>query len=388
MNVPGDDEEEFDPEKYKRDCEAEMQQYLDSVGRDTPEGKEIVRLMEEEGKPPPPPTNAEPEETQLIDLRLLKDSPLHRRHDWSPEELTALARGIAANGLKNPVDVRPDGGMFEIICGHRRVEAYRRLYELAQTDEERAKYRAIRAKVWPGASDVEVILKGIAEDLLREEFSAGDATRSIQVLRELQPQLDTPQKVSDATGLRPRRVGRHFQLGKAAAVVQQAAWEGIMVSAQGDGDEEAPQERRKLDLLAALEFSRLHTALSTKGAGRSEDCRERQEPTADGGEKPSGDSRHESSPLEEKESAADRQTRRAIERALGEGWSLREVKRYVDKSIGALHPTGPKNTGGRPRVPFKWQKRRLQVDVDRLDALDASQKAELRQVIEDILRRL
>jgi len=238
--------------------------------------------------------------------------------------------------------------------------------------------------VWPGASDVEVIRKGIAEDLLREEFSAGDATRSIHVLQELEPQLDTAQKVSDATGLRPRRVGRHLQLGKAAAVVKQAAWEGIMVDAEGDGDEGEPQERRKLDLLAALEFSRLHTALCKKGAGRIEDG---DEPTADGGEKPSGDS-SESSPIQGEESAADRQTRKAIERALSEGWSFREVKRYVDKSIAALHPTGPKNAGGRPRVPFKWQKRRLQVDVDRLDALDASQKAELRQVIEDILRRL
>src|SRR5262249_49001783 len=195
-------------------------------------------------------------------------------------------------------------------------------------------------------------------------------------------------KVSDATGLRPRRVGRHLQLGKAAAVVQQAAWEGIMVNAQADGDEEAPQERRKLDLLTGLEVSRLHTAPSKKGGGRNEEGGERDEPTADRGEKPSVDSRRKSSPLEEKESAADRQTRKAIGRALSEGWSYREVKRYVDKSIAALNPTGPKNAGGRPRVPFKWQKRRLQVDVDRLDALDASQKAELRQVIEDILPRL
>ena len=40
------------------------------------------------------------------------------------------------------------------------------------------------------------------------------------------------------------------------------------------------------------------------------------------------------------------------------------------------------------RLPFKWKKQRLEVDMDRLDALDAAQKAELRKVIEDILRRL
>src|SRR5215472_358180 len=195
MNVPRDDEEEFDPEQYKRDCEAEMQQYLDSVGRDTPEGKAILREMEA-ASTPPRPTKAEPEETQLIDLRLLVDSRIHRRHAPSDEELTTLARSIKANGLKNPVEVRPVEGKFEIICGHRRIAAYRMLFDAAKTDDERAKYQAIRARVRPDASDLDVIRQGIAEDLLREEFSAGDVTRCLQVLRELDPQLDSPEKLS------------------------------------------------------------------------------------------------------------------------------------------------------------------------------------------------
>src|SRR5262249_17351273 len=131
MNVPGDGEEEFDLEQYKRDCEAEMQQYLDSVGRDTPEGKAILRDLEE-ASTPPPPAKAEPEETQFIDLRLLVDSPIHRRHAPSSEELTALARSIKANGLRNPVEVRPVGDKFEIMRGHRRVAAYRMLFDAAQ----------------------------------------------------------------------------------------------------------------------------------------------------------------------------------------------------------------------------------------------------------------
>src|SRR5215472_7344227 len=90
MNVPGDEEKEFDPEQYKRDCEAEMQQYLDVVGRDTPEGKALLREWEAANSPIPRPTKAEAEETQLIDLRLLKDSALHRRHEPSSEELDAL----------------------------------------------------------------------------------------------------------------------------------------------------------------------------------------------------------------------------------------------------------------------------------------------------------
>src|SRR6516162_10035294 len=114
MKVRGDgeEEEEFDPEQYKRDCEAEIQQYLDVVGRDSPEGKAILRDLEA-GATPPRPTKADPEETQLIDLRLLVDSRIYRRHAPSSEELTALARSIKANGLKNPVEVRLVEGKFE-----------------------------------------------------------------------------------------------------------------------------------------------------------------------------------------------------------------------------------------------------------------------------------
>ena len=382
MNVPRDDEEEFDPEQYKRDCEAEIQQYLDVVGRDSPEGKAILRDLEA-ASTPPRPTKAEPEETQLIDLRLLVDSPIHRRHAPSYEELTALARSIKANGLRNPVEVRPVGDKFEIMRGHRRVAAYRMLFDAAQTDDERAKYQAIRAKVQPDASDLDVIRLGIAEDLLREEFSAGDVTRSLRVLQELDPQLDSAQKVSEATGLMFKKVARHLQLGNAPAVVQEAAWEGVRVDAEGD--EGAHEEQRKLDLYVALEFSRLHAALSNKKAAKQK--QRNGEPSTDAGEEPSGDDHRESSASEGKESDADRATRNAIQRALTEGWSYREVKRYVDKAIEALNGPSSRKVG-RPRAPFKLQKQRLQVDLARLDALDASQKAELRKVIEDILRKL
>src|SRR5262249_29952600 len=111
------------------------------------------------------------------------------------------------------------------------------------------------------------------------------------------------------------------------------------------------------------------------------------EPSMDAGEEPSGDNHGESSASEGKESAADRATRRAIQRALTEGWSYREGKRYVDKAIEALDGRS-RRKGGRPGATFKLQKQRLQVDLARLDTLDASQKAELRKVLEDILRKL
>src|SRR5262249_47253488 len=79
MDVPAGSEEAFDLEQYKRDCEAEIQQHLDIIGRDTPEGQALLREWEATKAPIPLPTKAEAEEIQLIDLRLLVPSSLHRR---------------------------------------------------------------------------------------------------------------------------------------------------------------------------------------------------------------------------------------------------------------------------------------------------------------------
>ncbi len=377
MDVPAGGEEAFDLEQYRRDCEAEMQQYLDIIGRDTPEGQALLREWEAAKAPIAPPTKAEADEVQLIDLRLLEPSPLHRRTGPNPEEQTSLERSIEANGLRNPIEVRErGGGKFEIISGHRRVQAYQALLDGAKTDTERAKYQTIPAKVRRGASDLDALRWGIAEDLIRDEFPPADAARSLHLLRHLEPKLSSAQKLSDATGLAMKRVARYLQLCKAPGVVQEAVRVGMTVDVEGEGDEGAHQAQRRLELLAALEFSRLHAALEKP----SSDAKK-----ASGSDKPVADG--DVSSAEEQESEADRKTHQAIERALKENWGLREVKRYVDKAIGTLDPQRPKKMG-RPRVPFKWNKRRLQVDVERLDALDASQKAQLRNVIEQILARL
>ncbi len=246
---------------------------------------------------------------------------------------------------------------------------YQALLDGAKTDTERAKYQTIPAKVRRGASDLDAVRWGIADDLIRDEFPPADAARSLHLLRHLEPKLSSAQKLCDATGLPMKRVGRYLQLGKAPGVVQEAVRVGMAVDVEGEGDEGAHQAQRRLDLLAALEFSRLHAALEEPSSDATK---------ASGSEKPVADGDG---------SEADRKTHEAIERALKENWGFREVKRYVDKAIGTLYPQRPKKMG-RPKVPFKWNKWRLQVDVERLDALDASQKAELRNVIEQILARL
>jgi ParB-like chromosome segregation protein Spo0J len=372
MNVPEGGEEAFDLEKYKRDTEAEFQQYLDIVGRDTPEGKALLLEWEAARAPIPLPMKAEADEIQLIDLRLLVPSPLHRRTGPTPEEATSLERTIASTGLRHPIEVRPlDGGKYEIICGHGRFHAYQALLDGATTEIERAKYQAIPAVVRQGASDLDVVRWGIAEDLARDEFPAADAARSLDLLRTMDPTLNSAQKLSDSTGVNAKRCGRLLQLLRAPVVVQEAARVGVTVDVQGDGDYCAHQEQHQLKLLEAIEFSRLHGALKATVSGSKKH-------KAVEGDGPSS---------AEQGSEADRKTREAIERALKEQWGFREVKRYVDKAVAALHPNRPKKVG-RPKAPLRWNKKWLQVDMTRLDALNASQKALLRKLIDQILPSL
>ena len=362
--------EAFDFEQFKREAEAEMQRLLDIIGRDTPEGQAMLRQWEEAKAPIPEPTKGETEETQLIDLRLLVPSQLHRRTSPSPEGAPSLERSIEANGLREPIEVRPLGAKFEISSGHQRAEAYQHLLDGAKTDAERAKYRAIPAKVRAGASDLDVVRWGIAGDLVRDEFSAADAARSLMLLRNLDPTLSSAEKLADATGLRPRRIERCLRLCSAPEVVQEAVRVGMTVKVEADGDEAAHETQRQLELLPGLEFSRLYAALSNKqrtGKGERRKTQPQHSSTAE--------------PAQE----AEEKIRQAIERALNENWGFREVKRYVDHAIAKLE--GRKKMG-RPRAPFKWAKGWLQVNVEQVAALDASQKAQLRNVLEQILTKL
>jgi hypothetical protein len=163
-----------------------------------------------------------------------------------------------------------------------------------------------------------------------------------------------------------------LQLVRAPVVVQEAARVGVTVDVQGDGDQGAHQAQRQLKLFEAIEFCRLHAALEAASASR------RKKPIAIEGDRSSS---------AEQASEADVKTREAIERALKERWGFREVKRYVDKAVAALDPRRPKRVG-RPKAPLRWNKKWLQVDMTRLDALDASQKAMLRKLIDQILAGL
>jgi len=298
-----------------------------------------------------------------IPLAQLEDNPYQLRHDMDSDALEELTRNIEENGLLNPINVRRKGDKYEIISGHRRKAAYERLQFNAKSDKDKQKYAAISARVLPSVTDEQMLLLGLSENLMRADISPLDAAHGLVTLKKLRPALSNAKKLSDATGLQYRKVVRLLELADSPEVVQQAVRDGISTTSTSK-DKKSPdddgEQKQTLDLVAALEFTRLHNALSKKKA----------------------DSKSAAS-------SADERTRQGIAHALKEGWGLREVRHYVDKIISGLgaHAATGKPTG-RPTEPFKKTDRQLVIYFGRLKAMSTAQRQSLRKVLKEILRQL
>lgn len=65
---------------------------------------------------------------QQVAIDLIVSSPEPVRSAWDEEKMAELVASVAENGVIVPIKVRPiDGGKLEIVYGHRRVEAARRV---------------------------------------------------------------------------------------------------------------------------------------------------------------------------------------------------------------------------------------------------------------------
>jgi len=110
-----------------------------------------------------------------IPLDQLEDSPYQLRHDMDSDALAELVRSIRDHGLLNPILVRRGPKIYQVISGHRRLAAYRRLQFAAKTDADKEKYAAIPARELPSVSDEQMLLLALTENILRADISPIDA---------------------------------------------------------------------------------------------------------------------------------------------------------------------------------------------------------------------
>lgn len=108
--------------------------------------------------------------TTLILIKDIVAPPEPIRSEWSESEMVSLTASIKKHGILQPPAVRQMDDKYEIIFGHRRIEAARR-----------AKLKTIDATVML-ASDSESLSLALIENIHREDMVPGDKARALQRL--------------------------------------------------------------------------------------------------------------------------------------------------------------------------------------------------------------
>jgi len=208
-------------------------------------------------------------------------------------------------------------------------------------------------------------LLGMAENMFRADISPMDAAQGLATLEKLKPELKSAPLIAAATGLQEKKVERLLRLADSPEVVQKAVQDGIEVPDEPEpkngspDDNSGSEQTRTLDLLSALQFTRLYEAISKKGDN------------AKNGKK-----------------MADARTGAAIARALKEDWGFRDVKQFVDKAIAQQDAPAPKNKRGGPAEPFKNTDSQLVIYKKRLGTMTPDRRESLRKALEEMLQEL
>ena len=130
---------------------------------------------------------ADKSELQYLPLDLIQRGKYQPRRDMDPSALEELAQSIKAQGVMQPIVVRPiDGGRFEIIAGERRWRASQQ----AGLDKIPAMVREV--------PDEAAIAMALIENIQREDLNPIEEAVALQRLQQ-EFQL-TQQQVAEAVG--------------------------------------------------------------------------------------------------------------------------------------------------------------------------------------------
>jgi len=304
-----------------------------------------------------------PPPTWRISLDLLDANPHQPRREMDEAGLAELVASIRDHGLLQPITVRRvPGGRYQVIAGHRRLEAFRRLLAEAKSAGAGAaeQFRTVPAHEKFDVTDEEMALFALIENLQRDDLSPLDAALGLVRFQEAH-ELST-EALCKRTGLEPDRVKRLLRLARAPSVIQDACHHGVLVDQVDERGAvkllpsgNPKHERNRLDLMAALEFSKLH-AHAMKSAPKK----------------------------------ADDRTARAIQRALSERWSFRRVQAFCRAALtgadGGAQEVGQPGPGAPP--PLFTDGAELRIRRARLRAAAPEQRAALLELLKGLVKEL
>ena len=170
-------------------------------------GKGLDSLLPRTPSPAAPPADPEGGKAREIPLDLIDHNPFQTRSHVNQEQLAELAASIAANGVVQPVLVRPlAGGRFQLIAGERRWRAS----QLAG----KATVPAILRQV----SDEQAMEITIVENLQRADLNPMEQARAFERLsREFHM---TQEQMAVRTGKDRATVANFLRLLRLPASVQ------------------------------------------------------------------------------------------------------------------------------------------------------------------------
>jgi ParB/RepB/Spo0J family partition protein len=291
-----------------------------------------------------------------VELDRLDDNPFQPRGEMDEAALEELVASIERHGLLQSITVRRVGDRFQIIAGHRRAEAFKLLRERA-SERDRSKFASVPAQERVDVTDAQMALYALVENLQRDDLDPVEAASGLAKYQEGE-QLSV-EELAERTGLEVRRVHRLLQLHTAPPVVRAGVSRGIKVpvlDSEGQpvltpsGRERF--EHRKLDLIAALEISRLA----------------RHWERADAAEKVA------------------KRTEALIQRALRDGWTFRRIQEHCQAALKGREPGAPGAAAA--RFAFRNDEKQLVVYRARLRAATAEARAQLRSILQGLLAEI
>ena len=327
----------------------------------SPTNDEPEKLNQPQAHPEQDSADASAEQLLFVPIHLLERNPSQPRSIADEEKLEELISTILLDGLIQPIAVLPKGdGSYQIVAGHRRVVAFQRLYERARGTDEQRRYQAIPAMVRPPLDDLKMATNVFIENDKRENLNLVDEAAALARIRDLLSaklgREATAKEVGEAVGQKDeQRVSRLFRFHEAPAVVKEGViGQRLVAKTQSDNGalldvvKPTTKVQKTIDLHAALEFSRLHKYFAANGPAR-----------------------------------ADEKTKKIIDRAREQGWSLRRIQAYARAIL-----QGPGKRKASESPPFKFSDEQLVVYVKRIPLVPAEVRAQLRVQLQLLLRKL
>ncbi|MBV9242473.1 MAG: ParB/RepB/Spo0J family partition protein, partial [Acidobacteria bacterium] len=168
----------------------------------------------------PTATAAAPAEASIeIDIDLIDPNPQQPRTRFAEENLDELASSIRANGVVQPIVLRPKGGRYEIVAGERRWRA-----------SQRAELRRIPAVVRK-VSDEKMLELALVENIQRQELNPIEEASAYK--RLIESLGLTQEEVADRVGKSRTVVTTSMRLLKLPDDVRQKLEDGRLSAGHG-----------------------------------------------------------------------------------------------------------------------------------------------------------